>query len=49
MLVYIYERKHFEQWPGGQRPVRPKVFLPSAVNSYKLANSYMGENNANKR
>ena len=40
MLVYIYERKHSEQWPGGQRPVRPKVFLPSAVLFNKTANNY---------
>lgn len=33
MLVYIYERKWFEQWPGGVRPARPKVFMPSAVHN----------------
>ena len=45
MLVYIYERKHFEQWPAGVRPVRPKVFMPGAVHN----NYWGGNNNANKR
>ena len=31
MLVYIFERKHFEEWPGGVRPQRPKVYAASAV------------------
>jgi hypothetical protein len=40
MLVYIYERKWFEQWPAGERPARPKVFMPSAVLFNKTANNY---------
>ena len=39
MLVYIYERKYFEQWPAGVRPVRPKVFMPSAVLFNKPSNN----------
>ena len=38
MLVYIYERKHFEEWPGGTRPQRPNIYKVSEV-----------LNNANKR
>lgn len=42
MLVYIYERKHFEEWPGGVRPVSPKVYPVSAVLINKPRNNNKG-------
>lgn len=25
MLVYIFENRHFEVWPEGRRPQKPKI------------------------